>query len=272
MERKLVTIEKIIDIQPIKDADAIEVATIRGWKVVVKKNEFKIGDLCVYCEIDSVMPERPEFEFLRPRKFRVKTTKFRGQISQGIVFPLNILENIPDAIKLEKISDDSYTLLFDEKLDNKSQMSIVEGMDITEDLGVEKYDPPIPACLGGVASGNFPSHSIKTDEERIQNLKDLFEEYKTKYIWIATEKLDGSSASFSVYNDEFNVASRNLSLKEHPENEKNSFWKFARENNLEEKMRAYMKETNLNALTLQGERSEERRVGKECRSRWSPYH
>ena len=88
MERKLATIEKITDIQPIKDADAIEVATIRSWKVVVKKGEFSVNDLVVYCEIDSVMPEREEFEFLRPRNFRIKTTKFRGQISQGIEFPL----------------------------------------------------------------------------------------------------------------------------------------------------------------------------------------
>jgi RNA ligase (TIGR02306 family) len=65
--RKLATVAKILDVQPIKDADAIEVAKIRDWHVVVKKGEFKPGDLCVYCEIDSVMPDRPEFEFLRPR-------------------------------------------------------------------------------------------------------------------------------------------------------------------------------------------------------------
>ena len=73
--RKLASIQKIVDISPIEGADSIEVAQILGWKVVVKKGEFKIGDLVVYCEIDSILPEKPEFEFLRDRKFRIRTIK-----------------------------------------------------------------------------------------------------------------------------------------------------------------------------------------------------
>ncbi len=91
--RKLATIERISAINPIPEADQIERATIRGWNVVVKKGEHKVGELVVYCEIDSLMPERPEFEFLRPRGFRVRTIKLRGQCSQGIIFPLNILNS-----------------------------------------------------------------------------------------------------------------------------------------------------------------------------------
>ena len=94
IKRKLATIEKIAALNPIKDADAIEVAAIRGWKVVVKKGEFQVGDLCVYCEIDSVLPERPEFEFLANKNYRIKTIKLRGQVSQGIAFPLSILDSI----------------------------------------------------------------------------------------------------------------------------------------------------------------------------------
>src|SRR5260221_575643 len=95
--RKLASIQKVLDIQPIPNADAIEVVTINGWKVVSKKGEFKIGDLCVYFEIDSFLPIKPEFEFLRKscyRKmadgsegFRLRTIKLRGQISQGLVLP-----------------------------------------------------------------------------------------------------------------------------------------------------------------------------------------
>jgi len=102
MERKLATIEKITELNPIEGADAIEVATIRGWKVVIKKGEFKIGDLCVYCEIDSVMPDRPEFEFLRSRNFRIKTIKLRGVPSQGIIFPLTILNSIGKLVENDK--------------------------------------------------------------------------------------------------------------------------------------------------------------------------
>ncbi len=96
MERKLATIQKIIEVHPIVNADNLERAVIKGWNVVVKKGEFQAGDLCVYCEIDSLMPERPEFEFLESKKYRIKTTKFRGQVSQGIAFPLSIL---PESIK-----------------------------------------------------------------------------------------------------------------------------------------------------------------------------
>ena len=99
MERKLATIEKILEIHPIKDADAIERAVIRGWNVVIRKGEFKGGDLCVYCEIDSLMPDREEFEFLRSRGFRIKTIRLRNQVSQGICFPLTILNSIGKLIK-----------------------------------------------------------------------------------------------------------------------------------------------------------------------------
>ena len=91
--RKLASIQKIRDIQPIPKADRIELATVLGWKVVVKKGEFQIGDLCVYCEIDSVFPEMEKYEFLRNDQFRIRTKKLRGQISQGICFPLNSLPN-----------------------------------------------------------------------------------------------------------------------------------------------------------------------------------
>ncbi|MHA1677865.1 MAG: RNA ligase family protein [Promethearchaeota archaeon] len=250
MNRKLATIEKILEIHPIKDADAIERAVIRGWNVVIRKNEFKEGDLVVYCEIDSIMPEREEFEFLRPKGFRIRSCKFRGQISQGIAFPLEILKSVgtiePMIFKPKLVP----MLLMHNK---KGFTKIVEGEDVTDILGVEKYDPPMPACLGGIAKGRFPSHSIKTDEERIQNLTENFQAYHDNYTWIATEKLDGSSGTFFIYDNEFGIASRNLNLKENSDNEKNSFWKFARENDVEGKMRSYMADANLDALTLQGE-------------------
>ena len=108
--RKLATIQKIVELNPIPKADAIECAKVLGWEIVVKKGEFKIGDSVVYIEIDSIVPDKPEFEFLRDRKFRVKTIKLRGQISQGICFPLNILpqgkykegDDVTDILKISK--------------------------------------------------------------------------------------------------------------------------------------------------------------------------
>lgn len=93
-KRSLAHIEKIVDIKPISGADQIEMCQVLGWEcVIAKKDNFKVGDLVVYIEVDSIVPEKPEFEFLRDRKFRVKTIKLRKQISQGLVLPLSILNN-----------------------------------------------------------------------------------------------------------------------------------------------------------------------------------
>ena len=243
IKRKLATIERISAINPIPEADAIERATIRGWNVVVKKGEHKVGELVVYLEIDSLVPERPEFEFLRPRGFRIRTIKLRGQVSQGIIFPLNIL--------LDPVADDAIKRLSENFVIPKEPETteLYEGLDVTELLSITKYDPPIPAELSGQVLGNFPSHSIKTDEERIQNLIDHYEDYR-KEEWVATEKVDGTSMTAFIFNSIFGISSRNLELKE---TDSNTFWKVAREIKLEEKMRKIMESYSLEALTLQGE-------------------
>src|SRR5512133_220514 len=112
--RKLASIQRIASLSPIIGADKIEKATVLGWELVVKKDEFRVGDLCVYVEIDSILPDKPFFEFMRDRKFRVKTIKLRGQVSQGICFPLSIVPK----------GGDRY-----------------EDADVTEALGITKYDP-----------------------------------------------------------------------------------------------------------------------------------
>jgi RNA ligase (TIGR02306 family) len=119
-----------------------------------------------------------------------------------------------------------------------------EGQDVTEMLGIVKYEPPIPAELSGKVKGLFPSFLRKTDEERIQNLSGEIETWKDKTFYV-TEKLDGSSATFYYKDGEFGVCSRNLELLE---TEDNTFWKFARQVDLENKMRDF----DIN-ISLQGE-------------------
>jgi RNA ligase (TIGR02306 family) len=110
-------------------------------------------------------------------------------------------------------------------------------MDVSELLGIQKYEPPIPAELAGKVKGLFPSFLRKTDEERIQNLKTEYEEWKNSdKTFYVTEKLDGSSATFYINDDVFGVCSRNLELLE---TEGNTFWKVARELDLETKMREF---------------------------------
>ena len=205
--RKLASIQKIKAINQIEGADSIEKAQVLGWQLVVKKGEYKVGDLCVYCEIDSILPDKPEFEFLKPRKMRIKTIKLRGQISQGICFPLSILP---------------------EGTEN------VEGLNVTELLEVEKFEPPIPACLEGKMKGRLPSFIPKTDEPRIQIWEEIIDKNKGEKCYI-TEKIDGSSATYFIKDDEFGVCSRNLELFEDSEN---SFWKVARELDIENKLRS----------------------------------
>lgn len=104
-ERKLAHIETIAEIKPIEGADKIELAYVLGWQCVVKKGEFKVGDKIIYVEVDSVMPERPEFEFLRDRKFKIKTIKLKGQVSMGLILPLSILNTIG---KVEEKNNEFY--------------------------------------------------------------------------------------------------------------------------------------------------------------------
>lgn len=205
--RKLASIQKIKSLEPIEGADAIEKATVLGWHLVVKKGEFKVGDLVIYCETDSLMPDKPEFEFLKSRGMRIRTVKLRSQVSQGICFPISML---PD------------------------DFEIIEDSDCTEVLGVTKYEPSIPACLSGVVKGKFPSFIPKTDETRVQVLQKVLDKYKGENFYI-TEKLDGSSATFYVKDGEFGVCSRNLDLLEDKEN---SFWKVARQMDIENKLRS----------------------------------
>jgi RNA ligase (TIGR02306 family) len=231
IERKLATIRKIAAIEPIEGADAIEVAVVDGWKVVVKKGEFAVDSLAVYIEIDSwvshdIAPflskgkEPREFEGVKGE--RLRTVKLRGQISQGLLLPIP-----EDTIK-------------------GAGILISEGLDLTEHLGILKWERPMNAQLAGMARGNFPALVPKTDQERIQNLTRSFEQYQLD-TWSITEKLDGSSCTFYL-DDEgvFHVCSRNLDLKE---DEANSFWKVARKFQIEDIMRR----NSMLGMAIQGE-------------------
>lgn len=218
--RKLATIRKVDAIKPIDGADAIELAVFGGWQVVVKKvTEIKAGMLVVYCEIDSVFPEKPEYEFLRQDKFRLRTKKFRGALSQGLVFKVD-----------EVLKDGGFK----------------EGDDVTELLGITLYEPPIPAAISGEVAAPYPSSVPKTDEERVQNM-DVAEFSEIDFF--VTEKLDGTSCSFILDNNGFHVCGRNWEYLEAPEQ---TFWKLAKLYEIENKLKKYYENTG-SYLALQGE-------------------
>lgn len=207
--RKLASIAEITYIKPIEGADAIECAIVNGgWPVVIRKDEYKVGDIAIYLEIDSWVPHELA-PFLskgqEPREYngvkgeRLKTVKLRGQISQGLLLPIDL------------------TFFRD------------IGTDLTESLSIQKWEPPIPAQLQGMMKGNFPHFISKTDQERCQNLrKDIFETHQDE-IYEVTTKLDGSSMTVYVKDGEIGVCSRNIDLVE---TEGNSFWKAAHQQNI----------------------------------------
>ena len=218
--RKLATIRKVGEIRLIEGADAIELAVFGGWQVVVKKaQEIRPGMPVVYCEIDSVFPDRPQYEFLRQDKFRLRTKKFRGAVSQGIVF------KIDEALPAGEYAD---------------------GDDVSEMLGITLYEPPIPASIAGEVVGAYPGSVPKTDEERVQNL-DLATFSGISFF--VTEKVDGTSGSFILDEGGFHVCGRNWEFRETPEQ---TFWKLARQYEIEAKLRACYARTG-SYLALQGE-------------------
>lgn len=220
--RKLASIRKIADIQPIKDADAIEVATVDGWKVVVKKGEYSVGDLAVYLEIDSWVPHELA-PFLskgsEPREYngvrgeRLRTVKLRGQVSQGLLLKIS--------------EDDGWNYIHSSPSEQHENRFVDlgeeanEGDDVTELLGIQKWEAPISPQLAGQVRGQFPANLIpKTDQERIQN---CFEEISVRDdTYEVTLKLDGTSCTIFRYEDELRVCSRNLELKVNDENRNNT--------------------------------------------------
>ena len=227
MERKMASIRRITSLSPIQGADFIELAQVDGWKTVVKKGLHKEGDFVVYCEIDSWIPKTLVPDLSRGDKVRtyegiegerLRTIKLRGQISQGLIIPLN-----ETPLELGTIE---------------------EGQDVSEELGIIKWEHPENLFVrGGEAKGNFPSFIRKTDQERFQNID---KDYPVGKLFEVTEKLEGSSMTCYLQNDVFGVCSRNYDLKDSDEN---AFWATAKKFRIEDLMRRY----NLEGYALQGE-------------------
>lgn len=220
--RHLASIQQIVDLQPIENADSIELARCLGWNTVIKRGQFKIGDLVIFFEIDCVLPKTPTFEFLKDKHYKIKTCRLRGAVSQGLCMPLSILP--PGEYKV--------------------------GDDVTEILGVTKYEKPIPVQLRGRVRGNFPRGIPKTEELRVQSIPDVVQKYQG-YTFTRTEKANGTSATYFLDEDTgLHCCSRNLDLAPeivHPFNG-TAYWQIADKMNIEEIIKTLGKD-----VVLQGE-------------------
>ena len=259
--RKLASIQKVSQIEPIENYDRIELATILGWTIIVQKGDFKAGDLCIFIEADSMLPEDEKYEFLRKRcfskkynRYKIRPMKMAGVISQGIAFPLNYL---PKKININKIK---------------------EGQDVTKDMDIIKYDPELFYYnqqmqhhtskysklriffmkLGFFRPKRhkkqlFPSYLVKTDETRLQAIPNIIPQMENEQNYI-TEKLDGTSITISYNKKDFAVCSRNMRINRKSKTffGGNAYFYIVDKYDLENKLSNYCKKNKCN-LAIQGE-------------------
>lgn len=219
MKRKLASVQRVLDVLPIDGADAIERVQINGWQCVVRKGAFAVGDRGVFFEIDAIPPDLPAYRFLwtpktaapaagtRPGSYRIRTMKLRGCLSQGLFLSLS---------------------------EAGLEGELPDGLDVTERLGVAKYEPPMPSGMGDLR-GPFPSVVPKTDEERVQSAPGVLDELRG-HPYVATLKCDGTSATYLIHPDDgtFHACGRNWSITEGA----NLYWSVAKDLALEDRLRA----------------------------------
>jgi RNA ligase len=267
--RTLATIQTIKSLDPLPEKDKIVLASFEntGWHVIVGKDDFKVGDKCIYVEADSILPQRPEFEFLRKRcwnekwqGFRIRNMKMAQTFSEGIAFPQSIIAG-------------------------NTMKSIPDGVDVTEQLGIIKYDPealaeaklleqrtkkygPFMRFMLRIPiikkllypkrkSTSFPKWAHMSDETRVQVLPYVYEDYKGVKVYV-TEKLDGQSCLFGMVHREFVVCSRRMRLpaprkiKGKWAEMKNKYWESAEKFDVKNKLQRASKELGID-LYVQGE-------------------
>ena len=196
-ERVMSRVVRVDAINPIEGADQIEVVSIGGCKVVVKKGEFQVDSLACYAEVDSWIPHSVAPFLTKEGQFpkvynnvegqRLRTVKLRGQISQGLLLPITALFPFMNATE---------------------DLQINEGLDITELLGIQKWEPP-QEFRAANAKGIFPHFIPKTDCERVQNLSHQVQQWvEDEVVFQKSEKLDGSSMTVFYKDGEVGCCSR----------------------------------------------------------------
>lgn len=231
--RKLASIQRVWKIESIDGADRIELAHVLGWQCVVNKGQFQPMDIAVYFEIDSFLPIRDVFEFMRSSSykktdimgegFQLRTIRFRGQISQGLLLPVSQFPEIP---KDADVDDD-----------------------VTELLGVRKWEIEERATTGGTVIGTLPYDIPHTDETRVQEEPELIQAFTGLEYYIST-KMDGSSHSIGIDENGFHVTGHNYEYKD---DGSSSFYKLVKAREYQTKMEDYMKALGMKTLTIQGE-------------------
>ena len=297
-ERELAYVVRVDDIKPIEGRDRVECAVVGGWTIMVRKGQFHPGSLGIYFEIDSQVPEKEPFMFLAQKKFKIKTQKYKtpnGQFwSQGLLMAPEdfnwYMNDIRTAIiEMDATNDEGYHAVDNESrfLTKRLGVTYAVAEDNARKSGsMDKYkkmaqrNPKLFAkkpirwlmrrdwgkkllfVLFGKKKdkkSGWPAWVKKTDEERIQNMPWILQ---NKEPWIATEKIDGTSTTFTMKRGKFGkfdfyVCSRNV-VFDKPDKacfyDSNVYLEMAERYDIENALKDILKNNpKLEWVTIQGE-------------------
>lgn len=281
-ERELAYVVKVDEIRPIEGADRVEVAIVNGWHIMVRKDQFKPGDLAIYFEIDSKVPAEEPFMFLEPKHFKIKTQKyFKGTvISQGLLMSFEDFGWNRDAYRLGDFLTQKLKVTYAVEEDNARKASSVDkykkmaqrhGKLFSHQpfrwLMRRTWGKKVLFLFFGKTSdkkAGWPAWVSKTDEERVQNMPWILE---NKNPWVATEKIDGTSTTFTMRRVktrflkkekfEFYICSRNVVFDKPDKScfyDTNVYTEMAEKYNVEAVLQKILKNRpDLEWVTLQGE-------------------
>ena len=135
------TIQSISAITPHGNADTLDFASVLGFRSIVKRSQFSVGDVVCFIVPDSQLPDKPWAAPYKAKSSRVRAIKLRGSWSEGVI----------------------------EKLDTVGYTGPIEiGRDISADIGVTHWEAPQPQDLSAI--GGYPYGIPRTDEERVSSL------------------------------------------------------------------------------------------------------
>ena len=275
-KRALAYTAKCGAIKPIEGADNIELMAVNGWNVIVKKGEFKEGDYCVYFEIDSKLPVEAWSVFMAPKHYKVKTMKLNKfkVISQGLALPLDSFGIfIPETENVDltevlgvtySVEEDNKRKAENTKYDKMRQrhLDLFKKNKLVKWLYKREWGRKLLFIFLGKKrdTRGWPAWVVKTDEERCQNLPHLFPGDGTE--WIVTEKIDGTSTTFTMKRKPFNkrdfyICSRNVVFDKPDKKcfyETNVYVEMAEKYNIEWLLNEFLNDhDDLEFVTLQGE-------------------
>ena len=292
-ERELCYVVQIDAIEPIIGSDNCEAAVVGGWRIMTRKGTFKPGDLAIYFEIDSKVPETETFAFLEKKHYKIKTQKYtfggKGNfVSQGLLMhPIDFGWTTGETGKFIIIPDDGTQLekgdFLTQRLgvtyaidaDNKRKGSSPDKYKKMAARHKKIFSNPIVKKIMKYSLGRkimflffgkkkdkkgaWPLWVKRTDEERAENMLWIL---TNKSPFVATEKIDGTSTTFTMKRgkfgkNDFYVCSRNVVFDKPDKNcfyDTNVYIEMAKKYDIEKILASILADDpTLDWVTLQGE-------------------